>query len=203
MMPLMRMKEAAEYTGLHPNTLRKYIDRGLIKGVRIGTHRFVEKTELDRIMGRLPSPEDNTAIIYARVSTRKQAEYLKRQRERLIDYCKNKGLKIVDIIEDIGSGLNERRRGLKKLLKLIREGKAKKVVVEYEDRLARFGLGYLKEIFDDYGVELVVVNQESKSPEEELVKDLIAIVTSFSGRIYGKRGAKRIIQTIKEESVHV
>jgi len=203
MMPLMRMKEAAEYTGLHPNTLRKYIDRGLIKGVRIGTHRFVEKAELDRIMGRLPSPEDNTAIIYARVSTRKQAEYLKRQRERLIDYCKNKGLKIVDIIEDIGSGLNERRRGLKKLLKLIREGKAKKVVVEYEDRLARFGLGYLKEIFDDYGVELVVVNQESKSPEEELVKDLIAIVTSFSGRIYGKRGAKRIIQTIKEESVHV
>ena len=197
------MKEAAEYTGLHPNTLRKYIDRGLIKGVRIGTHRFVEKTELDRIMGRLPSPEDNTAIIYARVSTRKQAEYLKRQRERLIDYCKNKGLKIVDIIEDIGSGLNERRRGLKKLLKLIREGKAKKVVVEYEDRLARFGLGYLKEIFDDYGVELVVVNQESKSPEEELVKDLIAIVTSYSGRIYGKREAKRIIQTIKEESVHV
>ena len=203
MMPLMRMKEAAEYTGLHPNTLRKYIDRGLIKGVRIGTHRFVEKAELDRIMGRLPSPEDNTAIIYARVSTRKQAEYLKRQRERLIDYCKNKGLKIVDIIEDIGSGLNERRRGLKKLLKLIREGKAKKVVVEYEDRLARFSLGYLKEIFDDYGVELVVVNQESKSPEEELVRDLIAIVTSFSGRIYGKRGAKRIIQTIKEESVHV
>ena len=202
MMPLMRMKGAAEYTGLHPNTLRKYIDRGLIKGVRIGTHRFVEKAELDRIMGRLSSPEDNTAIIYARVSTRKQAEYLKRQREQLIDYCKNKGLKIVDIIEDIGSGLNERRRGLKKLLKLIREGKAKKVVVEYEDRLARFGLGYLKEIFDDYGVELVVANQESKSPEEELVRDLIAIVTSFSGRIYGKRGAKRIIQTIKEESAH-
>jgi len=63
MMPLMRKKDAAEYTGLHPNTLRKYIDRGLIKGVRIGTHRFVEKVELDKIMGRLPSPEDNTAII--------------------------------------------------------------------------------------------------------------------------------------------
>jgi len=168
-MPLMRIKEAAEYTGLHLNTLRKYIDRGLIKGVRIGTHRFVEKAELDRIMGRLPSPEDNTAIIYARVSTRKQVGYLKGQRERLVDYCKSRGLKIIDIIEDIGSGLNERRRDLKKLLKLIREGKAKKVVVEYEDRLARFGLGYLKEIFDDYGVKLVVVNQESKSPEEELV----------------------------------
>jgi len=197
----MRIKEAAEYTGLHLNTLRKYIDRGLIKGVRIGTHRFVEKAELDRIMGCLPSPEDNTAIIYARVSTRKQAEYLKGQRERLVDYCKSRGLKIVDIIEDIGSGLNERRRDLKKLLKLIREGKAKKVVVEYEDRLARFGLRYLKDIFDDYGVKLVVVNQESKSPEEELVRDLIAIVTSFS-HIYGKRGAKRIVQTMKGESAH-
>jgi len=135
----MRKKDAA--TGLHPNTLRKYIDRGLIKGVRICTHRFVEKAELDRIMGRLFSPE---------VSTRKQAEYLKRQREQLVDYCKNKGLKIVDIIEDIGSELNEQQKGLKKLLKLIREGKAKKVV-EYEGRLARFSLGYLKEIFDDYG----------------------------------------------------
>jgi len=143
----MRKKDAA--TGLHPNTLRKYIDRGLIKGVRICTHRFVEKAELDRIMGRLFSPEDNT-VIYARFSTRKQAEYLMRQREQLVDYCKNKGLKIVDIIEDIGSELNEQQKGLKKLLKLIREGKAKKVV-EYEDRLARFSLGYLKEIFDDYG----------------------------------------------------
>ncbi|MHC1635309.1 MAG: IS607 family transposase [Candidatus Methanospirareceae archaeon] len=196
------MKEAAEYTGLHPNTLRKYIDKGLIKGVRVGTHRFVEKAELDRIMGRLSSPEDNTAVIYARVSTRKQEEYLKRQKERLVDYCKREGWKVVDIIEDIGSGLNERRRGLKKLLKLIREGKVKKVVVEYEDRLARFGLRYLKEIFDDYGVEFVVVNHEGKGPEEELVRDLIAIITSFSGRIYGKEGAKRIVKTIKEESGH-
>ncbi|MDF2956988.1 MAG: putative site-specific integrase-resolvase [Candidatus Alkanophagales archaeon MCA70_species_1] len=198
----MRVKEAAEYLGVHPNTLRKYIDKGVIRGVRIGTHRFVEKAELDRVMGRLSAPEKNTAIIYARVSTRKQMEYLKRQRERLVDFCRSRGLKIVEIIEDIGSGLNERRRGLKKLLKLVREGKAKKVVVECEDRLTRFGLGYLKEIFDDYGVELVVVNQESKSPEEELVRDLIAIVTSFSGRIYGKRGARRIVQTIKEESAH-
>jgi len=165
-MPLMRIKEAVEYTGLHLNTLRKYIDRGLIKGVRICTHRFVEKAELDALC-----------------------------------YCKSRGLKIVDIIEDIGSGLNEQRRDLKKLLKLIREGKAKKVVVEYEDRLARFGLRYLKDIFDDYGVKLVVVNQESKSPEEELVRDLIAIVTSFS-HIYGKRGAKRIVQTMKRESAH-
>jgi len=99
-----------------------------------------------------------------RVSTRKQAEYLKRQRERLVDYCKSKGLKIVDIIEDMDSGLNMRRKGLKKLLKLIREEEAKKVV-EYEDRLARFGLRYLREIFDDYGVGLIVVNQENKSPE--------------------------------------
>ena len=195
----MRVKEAAEYLGVHPNTLRKYIDKGVIRGVRIGTHRFVEKAELDRVMGRLSAPEKNTAIIYARVSTRKQMEYLKRQRERLVDFCKKEGLKIVEIIEDVGSGLNERRRGLKKLLKLVREGKAKKVVVEYDDRLARFGLNYLKEIFEDHGVELVVVNRESKSPEEELVRDLIAIVTLFSGRIYGKRGAKRIVQTIKEE----
>lgn len=195
------MKEASEYTGLYKDTLRKYIDKGIIKGVRIGKHRFVDKAELDRVMGRIETADNNTAIIYSRVSTRKQEENLKRQTQRLIEYCEENNLEIVEVIEDIGSGVNEQRRGLKKLISLIRKGKGRKVVVEYSDRLARFGLEYLKEIFDDYGVELVVIAAEPESSyEKDLVNDLIAIVTSFSARIYGKRGAKRITKVIKEES---
>jgi len=81
-------------------------------------------------------------------------------------------------------------RGLKKLFKLVMEGKAENVMVEYEDRLARFGIEYIKEFFEEHGVNLIVVEEEEKSPEEELVEDLISIVVSFAGGIYGKRGAK-------------
>ena len=198
-MVLMRMKEASEYCGLHPNTLRKYIDKGIIKGVRIGKHRYVDSSELDRLMGKIKRVPENTAIIYCRVSTRKQKDYLENQKKRLIEFCKQRGLEAVEIIEDIGSGLNERRKGLKKLLKLVREGKAKNVVVEYEDRLARFGIEYIKEFFEEHGVNLIVVERENKSPEEELVEDLISIVVSFAGRIYGKRGAKNIVEVIRKE----
>ncbi len=161
------MKEASEYCGLHP--LGKYIDEGIIKGVRIGKHRYVDSSELDRLMGKIKQVPENTAIIYCRVSTRKQKDYLENQKKRLIEFCKQRGLEVIEIIEDIGSGLNERRKGLKKLFKLIREGKAKNVVVEYEDRLARFRIEYIKEIFEEHGVNLIVVERENKSPEEELV----------------------------------
>jgi len=193
------MKEASQYCGLHPNTLRKYIDKGIIKGVRIGKHRYVDSSELNKLMGRIKQIPENTAIIYCRVSTRKQKDYLENQKKRLIEFCKQKGLEIVEIIEDIGSGVNEKRKGLKRLFKLVRNGKAKNVVVEYVDRLARFGVEYIKEFFEEHGVNLIVVEREDKSPEEELVEDLISIVVSFAGRIYGKRGAKNIIETIRRE----
>jgi excisionase family DNA binding protein len=200
-MALMRMKEASEHTGLHPHTLRKYIDQGVIRGVRIGKHRYVERAELDKLMGAIEA-KPKGAVVYARVSTKKQqdAGNLSRQKERLLAYCAENRLGVVDTIEDTASGMNEGRRGLKKLFKLARRGKIDAVVVEYKDRLARFGFEYLREALSSYGVKIIVVEEnESKSPNEELVEDLIAIVTSFSARLYGKRGSKKIIETIREE----
>jgi putative resolvase len=200
-MPLLRMKEAAEYSGLHPHTLRKYVDQGIIQGARIGTHRYVDTRELDRIMGRSAGFQEangRTTLIYARVSTRKQNDNLERQKQRLLAYCAEHGLQVVEVITEIASGINENRRGLKKLLKLIRKRKAKCVVIEYKDRLARLGLNYLLELFKEYGIQLLVVQETDQTPEEELVQDLITIVTSYSARIYGKRGAQNIIKAIKE-----
>jgi len=199
-MALMRMKEAAKYTGLHPHTLRKYIDRGTIKGVRIGKHRYVEKAELDRLMD-ITKRKPSGVAVYVRVSTKKQQEAgnLSRQRERLLNYCVANGLKVVEVIEDVASGINENRRGLKKLFTLARKGDVNAIVVEYKDRLARFDFRYLEEAFASYGVKIMVVEENDlKSPNEELVEDLIAVVTSFSARLYGKRGAKKIVKTIKE-----
>jgi len=198
-MPLMRVGEAARYTGLHPNTIRKYVDRGIIKAIRIGNQRFIDKTELDRFLSLIPEKGGGVAI-YVRVSTHKQrdAGNLERQKQRLIEYCKKHGLVVDKVIEDVASGINERRKGLKKLMRLAREGKISAIIVEYKDRLTRFGFEYLKEFFDNYGVDIIVVNSEEKSPQEELVEDLIAIVSSFAARLYGKRGARKIIKTIKE-----
>jgi len=196
-MPLVRVKKAAEYTGLHPNTIRKYIDQGVVKGVRIGRHRYVDTSELDRLMGR--SHNSNGVAIYARVSTRKQEENLKRQTGRLVQYCTNQGLPVVAIITEIASGVNENRAGLKKVIRLAREGKISAVVVEYKDRLARIGYGYIKDWLNSMGVEVIVVNPGGDKEEmEELVEDLIAIVSSFSARIYGRRGSREVVNRLKE-----
>ncbi len=89
--------------------------------------------------------------------------------------------------------INENRRGLLKLLNKIRRGEVEKVVVEYPDRLARFGFEYLKFFMESFGVELIVLNGKENEEEvnKRLAEDLIAIVTSFAARIYGQRGAKR------------
>ncbi len=195
----MRIGEAAKYTGLHPNTLRKYVDKGIIKGIRIGGQRFIDKSELDRFLGVLPKEERGVAV-YVRVSIHKQKELgnLERQKERILNYCNENGLEVVAIVEDVASGINEKRKGLKQLMRLAREGKVGAIIVEYKDRLTRFGFEYLKEFFDNYGVKIIVLNSDEKSPQEELVEDLIAIVTSFAARLYGRRCAKKIIKAIKE-----
>lgn len=201
---LMRMKDAGEYSGLHPNTLRKHIDSGILKGVRIGKHRFIDTTEIDRLRS-LQTPQNNLAVIYARVSTHKQEKEgnLERQKERLATYCNLNNVSVKETITEVASGVNEKRKGLQKLFKLATTGKIGMIVVEYKDRLARIGFEYLKTFFESFNVKIVILDQaNNKSPQEELVGDLIAIVSSFSARIYGKRGAKRIVNKVKEEMLH-
>jgi len=139
------------------------------------------------------------------VSTAKQADAgnLQRQKERLITYAVEKGYQIAAIYKETASGLNENRRELTKLLKEASKGSMDIIIIEYKDRLARFGYKYLEQYFLSYGVVIEVIEtNEEKSPQEELVDDMIAIVTSFSARIYGKRGgrvAKKLTETIKLE----
>ena len=99
---------------------------------------------------------------------------------------------------DVASGLNEERRGLHQLLDLARERQASVVVVEYRDRLARFGLGYLETFLHAFGVRVIVMENRVKDDQQELVEDLIAITTSFSARIYGKRGGEKMGSTVRQ-----
>lgn len=200
----LSISEASKILGVHTGTLRRWANEGKINYARTpgGRRRFSED-EIFRLLGK-PSLEVGKkvrAVIYARVSTLKQADAgnLERQRARLASYCLEKGYAIVDSFSDIASGLNPNRRGLNKLFLLVKENKVDCVVIEYQDRLARFGYEYIQRYCQDLGVAIEILNQQE---DQELVDDLISIVSSFSARIYGRRGgrvAKKVATLLEEE----
>ncbi|MGB9887094.1 MAG: IS607 family transposase [Moorellales bacterium] len=135
------------------------------------------------------------------MSTKKQADAgnLERQLERLRAYARKKGYRVVAEHCDVAFGLNQNRRGLERALKAAERGEFKKLLIEYPDRMARFGYAYLERHLKHCGVEIEVTSQ--KEPEDahaELVQDLLSIVTSFSARLYGARGGRKIRQGFRE-----
>nr|3LHF_A Chain A, Serine Recombinase [Saccharolobus solfataricus P2]3LHF_B Chain B, Serine Recombinase [Saccharolobus solfataricus P2]3LHF_C Chain C, Serine Recombinase [Saccharolobus solfataricus P2]3LHF_D Chain D, Serine Recombinase [Saccharolobus solfataricus P2] len=123
-------------------------------------------------------------ILYARVSSSTQKDDLVNQ----VKYLEEQVKEYDQVITDIGSGLNMKRKGFLKLLRMILNNEVSRVVVAYPDRLVRFGFEILEEVCKAHGCEIVVINQEDK--EEELVEDLVSILVSFSGKLYGMRSHK-------------
>jgi predicted site-specific integrase-resolvase len=106
------------------------------------------------------------------------------------------------IIKDVGSGLSDTINGFVKLLDLVIAGKIEKVVIEHKDRLTRFQYNLIEKFFNSYGVEIEKVeNNIDVSEEEELVNDIMMLMASFSGKLYGKRSAKR--RKIKKEENNI
>ena len=194
------MKEASKLLGVHIRTIQKWDREGKIRCVRtIGGKRRVPESEIKRILG---IHERRKIVGYARVSSHTQKDDLERQIELIKSYARERDWEI-KVLKDIGSGLREDRRNFQKLLKMVMNKEVSKVVVAYPDRLTRFGFRILQEFFRSYGTEIVVVNHEEKSPQEELVEDLISIISHFAGKLYGMRshkykkvveGAKKLIQ---------
>uniref|UniRef100_A0A7C4FCJ8 IS607 family transposase n=1 Tax=Ignisphaera aggregans TaxID=334771 RepID=A0A7C4FCJ8_9CREN len=185
---MLRPKEVCEKLGISYATLREYVKRGWIKPVVLesGRWRFREE-DVERLAGIV---KPKKAILYARVSSSTQRDDLERQVKALEEWAKNNNIANYEVVTDIGSGLNEERRGFKKVLRLAVEKKISKIVVAYPDRLTRFGFETLKELLSAFGVEVVVLNQEDKDPKEELVEDLITIISHFAGKLYGMRSHK-------------
>lgn len=193
---LLTLKQVQAEYNISRATLLKWESEDLLHPVKTpkGTRRYLRR-DLEQLLGvstdSLNEPQEET-LLYARVSTKKQQQYLKNQEVRLKAYAESLGTPYI-LISEIASGVNENRRGLKKLLNLVKKGRVKKVVIEYHDRLARFGYEYLKFILDTFGVELVILQEKDLSADlqQELAEDLISIVTSFAARIYGKRGGHK------------
>lgn len=180
---LYTLKEACLLLGLHPRTIQKWDKQGKIRVVRTpGGRRRIPESEIRRLQGE---GGIRSVIGYARVSSATQKDDLERQ----IEYLRQRGVQ--EVIADVGSGLNERRKGFLKLLDKVLHNEVDKVVILYEDRLTRFGFDTLKRVFEVHGTSIDVLNQvEMKSPQQELVDDLITIISHFAGRMYGLRSRK-------------
>jgi putative resolvase len=126
-------------------------------------------------------------VIYARVSAAENKSNLESQAQRLLDYCAAKGYQVTQVVKEIGSGVNDQRP---KMLKLLTDDSVSRIVVEHKDRLTRFGFNYLDRLLRMQGREIEVINL-AENGKEDLVQDFVAIVTSFCARLYGQRRAKR------------
>lgn len=196
---LLRPKEACQLLGISYSTLRRWIREGKIRIVKTEGGKF--RIPYSEVKKYLEGRDETRAVVYARVSSADQKEDLERQVSYLLNYATAKGYKVVEIVKDVASGLNTQREGLLKLFKLAEGRNADAVLITYKDRLTRFGFEYLEELFSTLGVKIeVVFSDEPKDTTQELVEDLISIITSFAGKIYGMRSHKKtlLVQGVKK-----
>jgi len=146
-------------------------------------------------MGKIVQDKDKRkTIIYTRVPTNGQKDDLKNQSEFLKQYANAKGIIVDEVFEDVGSGLNYNRKKWNKLLEDCMLGLIKTIIISHKDRFIRFGFEWFERFLKSNGVELIIVNNESLSPQEEIIQDLISIIHVFSYKIYGLRKYKTKIK---------
>jgi len=141
----------------------------------------------------------NKVCIYGRVSSHEQKQKgdLDRQCQRISEHCAKNKYQVDFILKDVGSGLSDSRKGLIKLFNLVIEKQIFKVVIEHRDRLTRFQYNFFEFFFNSYGVEIEVVEKKESEENDELVEDIMMLMASFSGKLYGRRSAKRRKKQIK------
>jgi predicted site-specific integrase-resolvase len=200
---MISISEVSKLTGVTIKTLKIWDNYGKLKAKykTAGGHRRYDLDDIESFLGinDIEQNSNRNVFIYCRVSTKKQQESgnLERQKERLIQYCNERQYNVVNIFQEVASGLNDKRRELTKMLRRLSE--VDTIIVEYPDRLARFGYNYLKEFSKSLNVNIEVIEQKSKlEPNEEMANDLISVVTCFSARMYGARGGRKIKKDIEK-----
>ncbi len=191
-------KQAAEFLGVHQRTLYLWEKKGLIEAIRTpgnkrlyNVNKFLEDNKCkENICNNLDDldKEDKLNIAYIRVSSQNQKDDLERQKQLMVHKYPNH-----IIIEDIGSGLNLNKRGIRKIIHLAIEGKINELVVAHRDRLTRFGFELIEEIINKYskGKIIILSEPEKLEPEEEIVKDIMSIMNVYVAKINGLRKYKK------------
>src|SRR5258706_10909824 len=187
-------KNFSKLVGVSVFTLQRWDRNGTLTAHRTPTNRRYYTHEQYLQYRGLISNEQGKTIAYARVSSPSQKKDLLMQKDALRAYCLEHRIKVDQWVEDIGSALNYQRKGFNQVIEQIELGLVKRVVIGYQDRFVRFGYDWFEQFCQRHGTEITVINGETFSPEEELVRDFIAIVTVFSARLHGLRSHKHLIR---------
>jgi predicted site-specific integrase-resolvase len=198
----LTIRGAAKELGVSTDTLRRWDKSGkLVADRTVAGHRRYDLDQLLRIQNKKQLPSARITICYARVSTSEQKADLERQVNLLQSFCEAKGWQ-PQVIQDLGSGLNNNKRGLRELIKLVLAGSVERIVVSHKDRLLRFGAEIIFQICEAFNTQVIIItrNDEKIAFEEELAQDVLEIITVFSAKLYGSRSKKNkiIAEKLKE-----
>ena len=194
------INEFSKILGVSAQTLRNWDKKGKLHPHHTSSngYRYYSHEQLNQVMNIKPNL-DRIVIGYCRVSSNKQKDDLERQIENMKLYLIAQG-KPFKIISDIGSGINYKKKGLQELIKLISQNKVEKVVVLYKDRLLRFGFELVEYIASLHNCDIEIIDNTEKAEQQELVEDLVQIITVFSCKLQGKRAnkAKKLVKELVE-----
>ena len=201
-MKLYTIGDFSKTIGKTVQTVRNWDKTGYLKPHHIsaGGHRYYSQEQVNVILGiQNPTDREKITIGYCRVSSPKQKDDLERQVENMKTYLLSRGTPF-EIITDIGSGINYNKKGLNQLLDKVLAYEVDTVVVLYKDRLLRFGYELLDNLFQKFGTSIEIVDATPKTDNQELVEDLIQIITVFSCRLQGRRAnkAKKMITELRD-----
>jgi len=190
---MLKPKEACQKLGISYCTLQSYVKKGYIQPVILQSGKWgFREEDVEKLMGIV---RKRKVILYARVSSNTQKDDLVNQ----VKYLEENVKEYDQVITDVGSSLNMKRKGFLKLLRMILNNEVSKVVIAYPDRLVRFGFEIIEEMCKAHNCEIVVLNKEDKTPEQEVIEDLISILVSFSGKLQGmrKEKVKKCVEELK------
>ena len=192
-------KDFAELLGVSVKTLQRWDRDGILKANRTPTNRrYYTYDQYLQFKGIQTENDIRDTVIYARVSTRNQKDDLQNQVEFLKQFCNAKGIIVNQCVEDFGSGLNYNRKKWNRLLDEVMANKIKAIVISNKDRFIRFGYDWFEKFCEKFNTKIIIVNNETLSPNEELVQDIISILRVFSCRLYGLRKYKNQIKEDEE-----
>ena len=198
----LSISKVAKQLNKSAQTLRNWEKTGeLIPAYKTKSgYRYYTEEQINKLLG--VEERERVTIGYCRVSSRKQQDDVERQTENMKNYLCAKGYKF-EIITDIGSGINYNKVGLNILLDKVIKGEVDKVVVLHKDRLLRFGFELVENLCKRYGTSIEVVDNTPKTEEQELVEDLVQIITVFSCKLQGKRAnkMKKVIAELRDEDI--
>lgn len=195
--------EFANRIGKTIQTLRNWDKKNILKPSHVtqGGTRYYSQEQLNHFLGLKSEKQTNKKIIgYCRVSSHKQKDDLERQINNVKTYMYAKGYQF-EIITDIGSGINYNKKGLNQLIDMVTNSEVEKIVVLYKDRLIRFGYELIENLCNKFGTTIEIIDNTEKTEQQELVEDLVQIITVFSCRLQGKRAnkAKKMIKELIED----